>query len=126
MSSTVPISVRPFSFKLRSISIDTTRVLISGGNTRSSGGEGSLAVKRWGLKGAATMKMIKRTSRTSIKGVTLIDGSVVVLGRVAFIGSPRLLNRGVRQREQEKVPGAGTGGVPACGLPIINARGHRA
>jgi hypothetical protein len=55
----------------------TTRVSGLGFTSRfccSLGSAGTLASNRLGLTGVMIMKMIKSTSRTSINGVTLIEG----------------------------------------------------
>src|SRR5258705_9349150 len=78
-SITVPMSDNPLSFSVRSILIVTTNVLGFGGKTRLSGSAGIFAAKRACFKGATTMKMINKTSSTSISGVTLIKGVAVAL-----------------------------------------------
>src|SRR5260370_16444779 len=82
------MSPKELSFRVRSASIITTRVFGFGGNERSSGGAGSLAAKRLGFSGVTTMKMISTTNKTSISGVTFMNGvGLVWVWRQADIAS---------------------------------------
>src|SRR5258708_2487983 len=69
------MSVRPLSISVRSDLIVTTKP--SGDSLTGisvSGFEGTFARNRAGFRGVRTRKMISTTSRTSIRGVTLIEG----------------------------------------------------
>src|SRR4026208_511783 len=60
-------------------------------------------MKRVGFSGTATMKMISKTSRTSISGVTLINGGGVQ-SLIRFIGVPPDFNHGLRHVGKQELP----------------------
>src|SRR2546430_8991975 len=79
------MSVRPFSIRLRSTLMVTTRVsMLATTGWSVLGRSGTFARNRAGFNGDTTMKIISKTSSTSMSGVTLIWGFARVLGRDRF------------------------------------------
>lgn len=96
-SSTVPIDFCRFRERLRSRPMPTTNALsLVFAGLDPSGSLGTFARKLFGRSGATTIKMISKTSKTSISGVTFILG-VFTMSAASFV-------KRVRRRPSQIVP----------------------